>query len=184
MLKQIRSPNHTVRDFAIAHVKGAVELKDMAEDRKSQEDQQMSTEIAAQQTTTNAPPTRICSTPGCKRVLSFNNTTGKCREHQESEGRSHSKKTNGAQHHRELHAVAAHSAKPKPNGADNPRRDLAAHGNGNGNGARPADEHLRSLDKNHIESSRVELLLAAIPAADKARMVCAWLKGIDLAAGF
>jgi hypothetical protein len=175
MLKQLRSPTHSVSRFAIVNVKGALELEDV---RKFQEDQPMSTEIAPIPTT-NPPPTRFCSTPGCKSAaLSWNNVSGKCRKCRDSEGGAHSKKTNGVRHHRELHAVAtSSSAKPKPNGADHHRRDPAAHGNGNGNGARPADEHLRSLDKNHIESSRVELLLAAIPAADKAKMLCAWLAG-------
>jgi hypothetical protein len=172
MLKQLRSPNHSASRFAIANLKGAVDLEDV---RKFQEDQRMTT-IAAQQTTTNPPPMRICSTAGCKNALSLNNTTGKCGECQ-GRGRSHSKKTNGVQHHRELHAVAAHPAKPKPNGSDNHRHDPAAHGNGNGNGARPAEEHIRSLDTTHVESSRVERLLAAIPAADKAKMLCAWIAG-------
>lgn len=144
----------------------------------------MSTEIAAAQQTTNPPPAR-CSTPGCKSgALSWNNTSGKCRKCRDSEGRSHSKKTNGAQHQpraRDGHAAAA-PVSTKSNG----------HGRGNGNGAQPAEETpdfpqpntvpkarlaiIRSLGSADADG-RVDLLMAAIPSADKAKMLCAWLAG-------
>jgi hypothetical protein len=86
-----------------------------------------------------------------------------------------SSKTNGLHTAaRDRHAAAAHSAKPKPNGADHGHQH-ETHGNSNGNGARPAD-FIQPLGATHVDS-RVDLLLAALPAADKSKMLCAWLKG-------
>jgi hypothetical protein len=114
---------------------------------------------------------RTCATPGCKRVLALNNTSGVCRECGDRQGRSHSKKTNGHglqlarrdTEPTERAQVLMHVSSPttpelaKPNGH-------APHGNGGGPGA------------TNVES-RVDLLLAAIPAEDKAKMLSAWLAG-------
>jgi hypothetical protein len=104
------------------------------------------------------PAMKVCRQAGCKRQLGPNNTCGFCREH-----RSHTKNTSadgrGVQPHREPQA-APHLV--LPNGADHHDRE--------GNRAQPAEETAR------IES-RVDLLLAAIPREEKAKMLCAWMAG-------
>jgi hypothetical protein len=120
------------------------------------------------ETVTEAVPNsrvgRICATPGCKRILALNNTSGLCGECRERQGRSHSKKTNGhGAHGLQLarRRVVSESAAPaKSNGADSDPPHL----NGNGVGTVPLE-------------SRVDLLLAAMPREDKAKMLMAWLAG-------
>ncbi len=113
---------------------------------------------------------RICGTPGCKHVLALNNTSGFCGECRERQGRSHSKKTNGhgLQLTRRQGAEVAAPEPAKPNGADH--REPA---DVNGNREKATESHVGPV---HVES-RVDLLLAAIPSADKAKMLCAWLMG-------
>jgi len=120
----------------------------------------------------NSRAGRTCATPGCKRILALNNTSGLCGECRERQGRSHSKKANG---HNGTHAlqlarrVAERAPEPaKPNGADH--RDSPEV---NGNREKPKKSQVGPV---HVES-RVDLLLAAIPSADKAKMLCAWLAG-------
>jgi hypothetical protein len=115
----------------------------------------------------SARAARLCTR--CeKNPLSYNNTTGVCGECQRSTAAGLApKKTNGHK------AVAAQRPAPhlvKPNGADrdNPvPRD--------GTGAHRAED--RSVLPGAPAESRVNLLLAALPAAEKAKLLCAWLHG-------
>jgi hypothetical protein len=141
--------------------------------KSHQEDQQMSTTQKITPTpTSTAPPTRMCATPGCKKTLSYNNRTGIC-------GECLAKKTKGIMEaKRAPAAAAADSAKPNGRLSHDP-----AHGNGNGNGkhngngngAQPAEQP-GLLVMQRVES-RVDLLLAAVPRADKERLLSAWLAG-------
>jgi hypothetical protein len=131
---------------------------------------------------------RICATPGCKRVLAYNNTYGLCGECRERQGRfsvagcsrlsrSHSapKKTNG---HNGAHglklarpAVVSESAAPaKPNGADHHHSITEELSNGI-----KANAGLEGTTS--VESRRLDLVLAAIPREDKVKLVSAWLAG-------
>jgi len=111
---------------------------------------------------TSAPAVKVCRHAGCRQQLGSKNTCGFCREH-----RSHTKNISSDGHGLKLatRQPVAERAAPlpaKPNGADQHDRD--------GNRAQPAEGPAR------VES-RVDMLLAAIPSADKAKMLCAWLAG-------
>lgn len=105
-------------------------------------------------TTSTAPPARVCA-KGCGKSLSYNNTTGICSDCQKP--RSHSKKTNG-HNGTELH--------PEP--FSNVKKMLAA---------LPAGRNAEEAANARRLESRVDILLAAVPQADKAKLLNAWLSG-------
>ena len=124
--------------------------------------------------TPTVPAARICRTEGCTRTVSYNNASGICSEHQRQGSNSKKKRTNGHNgvQHRELKGAIEHKA-PRPaktNGADHQDHT-------NGNGAQSAEQPIGLLVMPRAESSRVDLLLAAIPRADKEKMLSAWLAG-------
>jgi len=133
--------------------------------RKSQEDQKEMSTITAP-----APSSSSISTASAARIstalpkkcticrknkLSLNNKTGVCGECQERQGgRSHSKRTNGNNGVQSQRGpqLAPLQVSAKPNGAD--------HG----------------VESPRV-ASRVDLLLAAVPAKDKEKMLAAWMAG-------
>jgi hypothetical protein len=182
---QIRSPNQTLemeRSIVLNH---SISRSEVAAARKSQEDQmphaQMSTsEIRPAVASTSTARARVCSggTPGCKNELSYNNRSGRCGDCQTKLGRrrDRSKKTNGhngVQQDRALQAPLERQAAPPA------KRNGAAHHpvHHNGNGAQRAEEPSRLLLVMPNVDSRVDLLLAAVPREDKAKMLSAWLAG-------
>ena len=129
--------------------------------------------------TSPAPAVRTCAS--CKtNPLSYNNTTGICAKCQKlSGGRIRSKRVNGHGAVRPFARglqlarraeVAEPAAVAKPGGAD--RQD----GPARSNGAQPMEDRVRSFGRTDIES-RVDLVLSAIPAAEKMKMLSAWLTG-------
>jgi len=125
--------------------------------RESQEEPQMSTsasEITPRPST--ARPTRICSNEGCNHTISYNNVTGECGSCQKQ----------SSQPKRQ-----AAPAKPNGNGAAD---SVNGNGNGNGHAARTADGSLILMPR--VES-RVDMILALIPSADKARLLAAYIAG-------
>lgn len=141
------------------------------------EDLPMATEITpaptSKPTSTHAVP-RLCGT--ChKQPLSYNNVSNMCTGCQRQHGRP---RPNGNGHnggvrpHREPQAQPHKAAK---NGADRDRDPVNGKAKGNGNGAQPAEDRLLGMPR--VESSRLDILLAAIPREDKARMLTAWLAG-------
>jgi hypothetical protein len=148
----------------------SISIRAVAIAGKSHEEDQMSTaEKITPAPTSTIPAARLCKTPGCKRTLAYNNRTGLCQD-------CLAKKTKSI-----LEAKRAATARPaKPNGADHEDRanghgNSAAHGNGKSNGAQPADQP-GLLVMQRVES-RVDLLLAAVPRADKERLLSAWIAG-------
>jgi hypothetical protein len=114
-----------------------------------------------------ARPTRICSSAGCQRTISYNNVSGECGSCQKQ-----SSQRMGITESRLRHKRRAALAKPNGNGAA-PR---SVHSNGNGRGAKTADGSLLLMPRIGSES-RVDTLLAAIPSADKARLLAAYIAG-------
>jgi hypothetical protein len=175
MLKQIRSPNHSVSQFAMMMQRDAIaniiapgngnghSPKRESEKHESQEEDRMSTNTEATATQGSKiaplapPPTRLCKSCG-KNRLSRNNLIGICRACGDSQGRSHSKKTNG-------HNGAA----------DHHHRD-PAHSNGNG---RPADRIELRVDLllNVVDEKTFDSMIELVPREDKAKMLRAWLAG-------
>ena len=175
---EIRRPDQdaeTARRLVLNHSISISQSK-VAAARKSQEDHMSTarpTASAAPTSTPAAPRARVCST--CKKKpLAYNNVTGVCGECQ-GQGRVQSKANghNGVHPDRELQAARKRQAAPaKPNGADH-HHDHDEPSRGNGNGAQPNPMRLLAMPP----ASRVDLLLAAIPYADKARMLSAWIAG-------
>jgi hypothetical protein len=118
--------------------------------KMKQEDQQMVSAIASATPKLSAisPPQHLCAT-GCGARLSHNNTSGFCVRCCQ---RKEQTKTNG--HNKaQPRAAAAPAAPAKTNGEDHHQS----------NGTRP--------------EARLDLLLAAIPQADKQKMLSAWING-------
>jgi hypothetical protein len=118
------------------------------------------THSAERSETTSAAPVRIICTSCKKNKLSYNNASGVCGECQRSAaeaGRTPGKTNghNGVQLHRdrERQATAPHLVKPNEHHESAPRLSPRA----------PAE--------------RVDLLLKALPVAEKVKMLSAWLAG-------
>jgi hypothetical protein len=164
---QVRDPDgfEAHRSSLLNH---SISIRAVAVAGKSHEEDQMSTtEKITSAPTSAAPPALICATPGCKNALSYNNRSGICSqcfakkskgitEQQRAAAAPNRAKSHGAHHHDPAHANG--------NGKSN----------GNGNGAQPAAEKLLLMPR---VDSRVDLLLAAVPQADKAKMLTLWLAG-------
>jgi hypothetical protein len=93
ILKQIRSPLHDPRKFAVAHSKEVTAAAAARKKSLSQEDQNVMATVTAP-TPTSATPTSatstaalssaaagICKVQGCKNQLGLNNMSGLCRDH-------------------------------------------------------------------------------------------------------
>jgi len=123
------------------------------------------TPVPTSSKSTTAPPARICKTPGCGKILAYNNVTGVC-------GECLAKKTKGILDAKRAPAAAAPA---KHNGA---RHHDPAHSNGksngNGNGATPDPMRLLVMTR---DVSRIDLLIQAIPIEDKTKMLSAWIAG-------
>jgi len=156
-------------EYMIAEVKSSFEAQtvhpsEVTIARESQEDPQMSTsasEITPRPSTVR--PTRTCSSAGCEATLSYNNSKGTCQKHSSRKTNGH----NGAQPHLKRQAAPA---KRNGNGAAHDH----SNGNGNGHAARTADGSLILMPR--VES-RVDLLLALIPAGEKAKLLAVWIAG-------
>ena len=136
-------------------------------DQNLEEQNMSATEVTPVPTakTISAHAARLCTT--ChKNPLSYNNTTNICGECQKKVGRvrNSAKTSGGAKPHREVQAARERHAKQR----------AAANSNGNGQGAQTADGSLLLMPR---LDSRVDLLLAAVPREDKAKMLSAWIAG-------
>jgi hypothetical protein len=137
------------------------------------------TSAASTTRTPTAPASRICAT--CKKnALSYNNITGICGECQRSAAGFIPKKAtghNGMQPRREPQAPAPHLVGQQGANRDDaaPRPPLPGSTDADGNRAHAAED--RNLSPGTPAELRVDLLLAAVPLAEKAKMLCAWLHG-------
>ena len=122
------------------------------------------TTMKTPETDANIAP-KICKRPGCETQLSSRNRVGLCPRHVRWTGTSEQPPNAGNGHA----AAAANGSGPKANGhALKAPHEASPPANGT-NGAAAVLPEL-ALD-------RVDHLIASIPAADKARLAFAWLKG-------
>lgn len=136
--------------------------------RESQEDPKMSTgasEITPRPST--ARPTRICSSAGCQRTISYNNVSGECGSCQKRSSQRMGITESTLRHKRAV------LAKPNRNGAAL-HDSVNGNGNGNGNGAKTSDGSLILMPR--VES-RVDMIFALLPSAEKIRLLSAYIAG-------
>jgi hypothetical protein len=172
---QIRRPREMLQAPVITHAHEVIMAATARKTNSYEEEQSKMATVTSSAPTPTTSAARVCKT--CKvKPLSFNNTTGICSECQQfAGGRVRPKKVNGQgavqplarglQLARRAEVAEPAAASAKPNGADHPDRD--------GNRAQPGEN---AEETTRVES-RVDLLLAAIPREEKARMLCAWIAG-------
>jgi hypothetical protein len=198
-VEQIRRPREILQAVVVTHAQEAITaaVAVVATKKNSHEEDRKMSIVTSASPTSTAPAVRMCTS--CKKtLLSYNNTTGVCTKCQRLAGgrvRNRSKNVNGHTAVRPFARglqlarraeVAEPAAVPEPKPNDGAGRDDRPRGNGNRAQPQPAEEHSRrSLGVARIEE-RVQLLLAAvsldaviaaIPRADQAKLVSAWLAG-------
>jgi hypothetical protein len=148
----------------------------MEEKSMQQQGHEQGVQVAAAVPTTVAK--KICRAPGCERKLRSTNKSGMCGSH----FLASRKPANG---HTAGNGANGHASKPEKTAKGAPHANVHAaanrangHASTSGKNGKPTPQPIpQKIDRDQLVEERINGVMLAWPAAEKLRVVSAWLAG-------